>query len=107
MSWGITAVCRTLAVQKTRSVHLLSPADKKKWGTPAIPPLDPDYPIPPVRLPQRPVTRPSLSESFRTRMLYSCLVDADYLDTEQFMQGDMPRAPEIRSKRCSPAYRPG
>ena len=25
----------------------------KKWGTPAIPPLDPDYPIPPVRLPQR------------------------------------------------------
>lgn len=63
----------------------------KKWGTPAIPPLDPDYPIPPVRLPQRPVTRPSLSESFRTRMLYSCLVDADYLDTEQCMQGDMPR----------------
>lgn len=63
----------------------------KKWGTPAIPPLDPGYPIPPVRLPQRPVTKPSLSESFRTRMLYSCLVDADYLDTEQFMQGDMPR----------------
>lgn len=63
----------------------------KKWGTPAIPPLDPDYPIPPVRLPQRPVTRPSLSESFRTRMLYSCLVDADYLDTERFMKGDMPR----------------
>ena len=26
-----------------------------------------------------------------TRMLFSCLVDADYLDTEQFMQGDMPR----------------
>mgnify|MGYP000332047412 CR=1 FL=1 len=25
----------------------------KKWGTPAIPPLDPGYPIPPVRLPQR------------------------------------------------------
>ena len=63
----------------------------KKWGTPAIPPLDPDYPIPPVRLPQRPVTKPSLSESFRTRMLYSCLVDADYLDTERFMKGDMPR----------------
>ena len=54
-------------------------------------PLDPDYPIPPVRLPQRPVTKPSLSESFRTRMLYSCLVDADYLDTERFMKGDMPR----------------
>lgn len=63
----------------------------KKWGTPAIPPLDPGYPIPPVRLPQRPVTKPSLYESFRTRMLYSCLVDADYLDTERFMKGDMPR----------------
>lgn len=63
----------------------------KKWGTPAIPPLDLGYPIPPVRLPQRPVTKPSLSESFRTRMLYSCLVDADYLDTERFMKGDMPR----------------
>lgn len=63
----------------------------KKWGTPTIPPLDPGYPIPPVRLPQRPVTKPSLSESFRTRMLYSCLVDADYLDTERFMKGDMPR----------------
>ena len=24
-------------------------------------------------------------------MLYSCLVDADYLDTERFMKGDMPR----------------
>lgn len=63
----------------------------KKWDTPAIPPLDLGYPIPPVRLPQRPVTKPSLSESFRTRMLYSCLVDADYLDTERFMKGDMPR----------------
>lgn len=63
----------------------------KKWGTPAIPPLDPSYPIPPVRLPQRPVTKPSLSESFRTRMLYSCLVDADYLDTERFVCGEVPR----------------
>ena len=85
------AVCRILGSTNdpVRCAHLHR--QNKKWGTPAIPPLDPDYPIPPVRLPQRPVTRPSLSESFRTRMLYSCLVDADYLDTEQFMQGDMPR----------------
>ena len=27
-----------------------------------------------------------LTQSFFTRMLYSCLVDADFLDTEQFMQ---------------------
>lgn len=29
-----------------------------------------------------------LTISFYIRMLYSCLVDADYLDTEQFMQGE-------------------
>ena len=28
-----------------------------------------------------------LTDSFLTRMLYSCLVDADYLDTERFMDG--------------------
>lgn len=31
-----------------------------------------------------------LDAFFFTRMLYSCLVDADYLDTEQFMQGEAP-----------------
>lgn len=30
-----------------------------------------------------------LTDSFMTRMLYSCLVDADYLDTERFMSGGM------------------
>lgn len=30
-------------------------------------------------------------ETFWIRMLYSCLVDADYLDTEQFMEGDRGR----------------
>jgi len=29
-----------------------------------------------------------LQDSFFTRMLYSCLVDADYLDTEAFMSGE-------------------
>lgn len=28
---------------------------------------------------------------FYTRMLFSCLVDADFLDTERFMRGDTPR----------------
>ncbi len=33
----------------------------------------------------------AVSDAFFVRMLYSCLVDADYLDTEQFMQGPQPR----------------
>ena len=33
----------------------------------------------------------SLQASFWTRMLYSCLVDADFLDTERFMNGDQGR----------------
>ncbi len=33
----------------------------------------------------------NLSVSFYIRMLYSCLVDADYLDTEAFMNGPAPR----------------
>ena len=35
--------------------------------------------------------RTELDVSFYVRMLYSCLVDADFLDTEEFMQGDMGR----------------
>ncbi len=31
------------------------------------------------------------TKAFYTRMLYSCLVDADYLDTEDFMVGKKPR----------------
>ncbi len=35
--------------------------------------------------------RDGFADSFFTRMLYSCLVDADFLDTETFMQGHQPR----------------
>lgn len=38
-----------------------------------------------------PAPRDRLKASFWTRMLYSCLVDADFLDTERFMQGDRGR----------------
>lgn len=31
------------------------------------------------------------TQAFYTRMLYSCLVDADYLDTENFMSSPKPR----------------
>lgn len=34
-----------------------------------------------------------VAQAFFARMLYSCLVDADYLDTEAFMNGTPPRAP--------------
>lgn len=33
----------------------------------------------------------NFTQAFFTRMLYSCLVDADFLDTEMFMQGKQPR----------------
>lgn len=42
-----------------------------------------------IQLPEvpRPVFSGPLEEMFFTRMLYSCLVDADFLDTEAFMAG--------------------
>lgn len=44
-------------------------------------------------LPARPpkIACDGFSASFYIRMLYSCLVDADYLDTEAFMYGAAPR----------------
>ena len=38
-----------------------------------------------------PPIKSNLQASFWTRMLYSCLVDADFLDTEAFMNGDRGR----------------
>ena len=40
-------------------------------------------------LPAQPKDR--ISAAFRLRMVYSCLVDADYLDTEEFMKGQVDR----------------
>lgn len=45
--------------------------------------------LPPARRPALPGD--GFTEAFYIRMLYSCLVDADYLDTETFMQGAAPR----------------
>ncbi|MGI6562831.1 MAG: CRISPR-associated helicase Cas3' [Clostridia bacterium] len=42
----------------------------------------------PSKIPIQPVAGGGLSISFLIRMLYSCLVDADYLDTERFMSGN-------------------
>ena len=46
-----------------------------------------------ICLPQIPprTMQDKLQASSWIRMLYSCLVDADFLDTEQFMQGDRGR----------------
>ncbi len=49
------------------------------------------FPLDPAPLPL-PESYPNgiegVEKSFFIRMLYSCLTDADFLDTERFMQGD-------------------
>ena len=40
---------------------------------------------------------PQMEGMFFTRMLFSCLVDADFLDTERFMQTEPPRRGEYGS----------
>ncbi len=45
--------------------------------------------LPKARLPQW-IDGDILAADFFTRMLYSCLVDADFLDTEAFMEGKAP-----------------
>ncbi len=46
--------------------------------------------LPQVSMPSY-LGRDGFTDSFFTRMLYSCLVDAVFLDTEAFMQGHQPR----------------
>ena len=48
--------------------------------------IDPKLPFPACLDP-----RDSFGVQFYTRMLFSCLVDADFLDTERFMQGETAR----------------
>lgn len=45
---------------------------------------------PPVFRKPQPLGRGGFTDSFWIRMLFSCLVDADFLDTEAFMQGGPP-----------------
>lgn len=44
----------------------------------------PEFPTPPLH----PVGQGGFTQAFFVRMLFSCLVDADYLDTEKFMAGN-------------------
>jgi CRISPR-associated endonuclease/helicase Cas3 len=50
-------------------------------------------------LPRRAVTDP-FAEALRTRMLFSCLVDADFLDTEGHFK------PQVTAQRAAPALQP-
>lgn len=45
----------------------------------------------PMCPPNKALGKSKLTDSYWTRMLYSCLVDADFLDTEAFMQGERGR----------------
>lgn len=47
--------------------------------------------LPEVRIPDWLKTSDNFAQCFFVRMLYSCLVDADYLDTETFMRGRQDR----------------
>lgn len=58
------------------------PEDCSRWRQEIQPPPA----TRPPRLPQD-----NFSESFYIRMLFSCLVDADYQDTQTFMEGAVPR----------------
>ena len=46
--------------------------------------------LPPLPAPPHGPCKPPFETAFYTRMLFSCLVDADYLDTEAFMRGAEP-----------------
>lgn len=56
------------------------------------------------------VAKNGVGQSFVIRMLYSCLVDADYLDTERFMSGNVPRRvpfePEELDKKLTDCISP-
>lgn len=58
----------------------------KKGQQGGIPPYQPGNPLPPAGA--MPPFQDAFTLSLWTRMLYSCLVDADFLDTEAFMSGN-------------------
>lgn len=64
----------------------------KKWQEGLIPRPNADFP--PLPIPDLPDRKEGtmFSEAMRARMLFSALVDADYLDTEKYMKGEMPRS---------------
>ncbi len=49
----------------------------------------PEYSLLPNPVPYK---KTGFEEAFYIRMLYSCLVDADFLDTEKFIRGEQPRS---------------
>ena len=56
--------------------------------------IDPSTLLPTQEPPLRLLGKAGFTISFFTRMLYSCLVDADFLDTERFMSnGSVARDP--------------
>lgn len=57
-------------------------AYREEWSAPTVAAISPV---------QRAAQTSKFAFMFYTRMLFSCLVDADFLDTEKFMRGDMER----------------
>lgn len=71
----------------------------KKAAVKEIPPYE--VPIPLFPVPDPPgYGVDGLTDSHLTRFLYSCLVDADYLDTESFMSGGVRRETRYDSMPC-------
>ena len=96
---GLIAACvagHHSGLQNVGNVHTDQPGDNTLYGRLRkgivenyLEQCDPSS----ICLPQIPprTMQDKLQASFWIRMLYSCLVDADFLDTEQFMQGDRGR----------------
>jgi CRISPR-associated endonuclease/helicase Cas3 len=69
----------------TRTDTLRGRLDPAKVAVPAIRDFEPVLATTRTRLPPPPTGRSGFSVAFFVRMLYSCLVDADFLDTESWL----------------------